>query len=219
MDSSIPPPPPSRSAVRLRPWYLVAAMVMTWFIGLSGLTTGWATAKLLRDGTLPDVAAALHAAQGSGTMADFGALLRAAEISARLTHASVTFPISVAQALLGGLLVVASSLAMSGRRGARALALQAILATAVLMAVDFALTRGVRGAVIDALVTASGALPPGAPARDRFGDAGALWWAMRMVLVIRDLGPLALAALALTRARTKTFFDAVARAAESAEEP
>ena len=64
MDSSVPPPP---ARAKLRPWYLVAAMVLTWFVGVHGLNLGFSYASFLRSGTMPDMKTA---AQHAGTMAD-----------------------------------------------------------------------------------------------------------------------------------------------------
>jgi hypothetical protein len=44
------------------------------------------------------------------------------------------------------------------------------------------------------------------------------WWAARLGLAL-DIAALGVAALALTRRRTKSFFQAMANATESAEEP
>lgn len=190
-------------------------MVMTWFAGVHGLTTGCANAVFLRQGRLPDLATATKAAQGGQDVMDFAAFMRSAELGAMLSHVRITFPLSIAEAMLGALLVLASGLAMSGRRGSRSLVLQAIAANALLATVAYVATRGVRAAWIEVVVRAAVVLPEAAPQR----DANALWWATRIKLVLFDLGPLALAWLALTRPRTRLFFDAVARTSEGAEDP
>lgn len=220
MDSSVPPPPAARAArPSLRPWYLVAAMALTWFAGIHGLTTGCANAAFLRDGALPDVTTAARNARGAWDLVDLVALLRAVELQAMRLDARVTYPLAVAEALLAGLLIVASGLAMTGRRGARSLALQAIVANAVLACVAYAATRGMRAAWIEALMRTAATLPIGVPQRDAFSNESFFWWASRLKLVVFDLGVLALGAFALTRARTKAYFDAMARVIESPEEP
>lgn len=219
VDSSIPPPPPSRSASRLRPWYLVAAMMLTGFVGFNGLNTGAANAIFLREGRLPDLTAAGHAARSSLDMLDFAALVRAAELSAMLSHVKLTFPIAVAEALLSGLLMFASFLAMGGRRGARSLALQAVVANALLAVGAYVLTRGMRAEWMDVVMRTVAAMPATAPQHLAFGDPSKLWWITRIKLFFIELSPLALALFALTRARTKSFFDAVAHTAESPGEP
>jgi hypothetical protein len=208
VDSSVPPPPSvSGSRHKLRPWYLVAAMVLTWFTGVHGLTTGCANALFLRDGTLPDLATATKNAKGAWNMIDFTALKDAAELLAMAASARVSFPLAAAAVLLSGLLVVASGLAM------------ALVANAALLLLSYALTRSVRAAWIDAVLRAADALPDGAPERELVRMPWLLWWGARIKLAIFDLGPLLIGALALTRARTKAYFEEAARAAEGPEDP
>jgi hypothetical protein len=216
VDSSVPPPP-SPSRHKLRPWYLVAAMVLTWFTGVHGLTTGCANAVFLRDGTLPDLATAAKNAKGAWNLADVLALKEATELLAMQASARVSFPLAVAAVLLSGLLIVASGLAMGGRPGARALALQALAANAALLLVTYALTRSVRAAWIAAVLRTAEAIPEGAPTLLYLPSI--LRWGLLIKLAIFDLGPLLVGALALTRARTKTYFEDAARAAEAPEEP
>lgn len=224
MDSSIPPPP-SQSRRKLRPWYLVATMVLTWFFGIHTLQAGLRIASILRGGTAPDVVAATRNARGALDAAEFArlskVLIHAVEIDALQVIRKVTFPLSIAQVLLAALLVLASSLAMAGRPGARSLALQALFVNAAFLALAYALTRSVRGACIDAMVRAIDALPR---PTQKWADAASrevarFWWEARFKLIVVDLGTLAVGAIALTRPRTKLYFDAVAEAAESAEEP
>jgi hypothetical protein len=215
VDSSVPPPP-SPSRTHLRPWYLVAAMVLTWFVGVTGLSEGFGIAAFLRVGALPDLATAtLHVA----STADVQQLVRFETQRALLAHARITFPLAVAEAILSGLLVMVSGLAMGGRRGTRTLALQALAANAVLVIVAYLLTPAIRAASLDGLLRAVDtiALPP--QQREFFSNRGIMTWAFRFKLVVVDLGGLALGALALTRARTKTYFEAEARAAEGPDEP
>jgi hypothetical protein len=209
VDSSVPPPAPTRN--KLRPWYLVAAMVLTWFIGVYGINVGFGYASFLRGGTVPDPASALH----SGTSLEMFEYAELQALKAVLGNARITYPLAVAEVILSGLLVVASGLAMGGRRGARSLALQAIGANALLAIVAYALTPAVRVAYIDGFLHAieSVTLPVGE--REALG---LLHWRFRVQLVLFNTA-LALGALALTRPRTKTYFEAVARATESSEEP
>jgi hypothetical protein len=200
--------------VRLRPWYLIAAMMTTWFAGMYGFMTGFETARFLRSGRIPDITAAPQAGVAAEALATaLGELLRATVV-----HARVTFPLAVGQAILSGLLIIASGLAMSGRRGSRNLVLQALLANAIFAIAAYVLTRPVRAAYVDELVRAAQKLPAG-PQRDQFGNSAVVWWLWRIRLVLLDLGPLLVAWWAVTRERSKAFFDAVARATESAEDP
>jgi hypothetical protein len=218
VDSSIPPPP-SRdqpgappALAKLRPWYLVAAMVLTWFIGVYGLSFGATVASLLRSGRLPDVAtAALHA----GTLREVGEYAALQQLRALLLHPRVSFPLAIAEVLLSGLLVVASGLAIGGRKGARGLALQALAANAVLVVVAFALTPFQRAAYVEGFLAAVDTANLTAPQREAYTPANLVWIARSRVAL--DLFALALGALALTRTRTKDFFAAVARAKEDQE--
>ena len=210
------PPSPAPSRTKLRPWYLVAAMMLTWFIGVHGLNVGFGNASFIHARTTPDVAsAALHI----GTMADVLEYAGLQAVGAMVVNARVTLPLAVAEAVLSGFLVVASGLAMSGRRGARSLALQAIGANALLVIAAFLLTPLIRAAYLQGMLHAvdTVTLPP--PQREVLANPGIIMWAWRIKLVVWDLGTLALGALALTRARTKTYFEAVARTTESPEEP
>jgi hypothetical protein len=216
VDSSIPPPPPSgHAAARLRPWYLIAAMMVTWFAGMYGFMSGFETARFLRSGRIPDITAVPQAGAAAEALATaLGELLRA-----QIANARVTFPLAVGQAILSGLLIIASGLAMSGRRGSRGLVLQALLANALFAVAAYVLTRPVRAAYVDELVHAAQKLPAGSPQRAQFGSSPVVWWIWRIRLVLLDLAPLAVAWWAVTRERSKAFFDAVARATEGAEDP
>src|ERR1700753_3761440 len=95
------PPAPEKKTLGLRPRYLVIAMVITWFVGVQGLTSGLHTAAYLRRGTTPvelDAGAPAHE------------MVEAARLKALSEIPDVAFPLSVAQILLGGLLVVSSGL-------------------------------------------------------------------------------------------------------------
>jgi hypothetical protein len=190
-------------------------MILTWFVGVNGMNMGFSTAARIRAGTMPDISTIVHDA---GTMADvveYGALCA---VRATLDHPRITFPLAIGELILSGLLVVASGLAMGGRRGARGLALQAILANALFAILHFALTPFVRAATVDGMLRALGTISLPQEQRAALANAAFYHWGLRMQLGFH-LGALALGALALTRARTKTFFEAVARASERREEP
>jgi predicted lysophospholipase L1 biosynthesis ABC-type transport system permease subunit len=191
-------------------------MVLTWFIGVHGLNVGFSIASLLRSGSLPDLTtAALH----TGTLGDVAEYATLQQLRSLLSHPHIAFPLAVAQMLLSGLLVVASGLAMGGRRGARSLALQALGANALLVVATFALTPFQRAAYIEGVLHAVESVTLPDPQREMLTTPAMLQWVLRIRLVMFDLVVLGLGALALTRARTKTFFEAVARATEGPEEP
>jgi hypothetical protein len=94
-----------------------------------------------------------------------------------------------------------------------------LIANAVLSIVAYLLTEGVRAACIDTMVRAAQSLPAELPNRAAFSRPDLLWLGFRIKLVAVDLGLLAVGAFALTRGRARTYFEAMAKATESAEEP
>lgn len=208
-------PPPLDSARKLRPWYLVAAMVLTWTIGIQGLATGFAQIAYLRAGNLVSAESLAPHIDQAEPMQYVAVVGEAARLRALAEERRVTFPLSVARLLLSGLLVVGSGLAMAGRRGARSLALQALAVNVALAVVEYSLTRPVRGAWIEAVVAAWASLPGVIPERAVFQDRAVWVWMWRLRFAVLDVGVLGLGALALTRPRSTTFFDAAAHAQAS----
>jgi hypothetical protein len=203
----------------MRPWYLVAAMLLTWLIGVQGLMSGCSVVTLLRQGSIADVSAEVGKQETSDPLQTIPMVIQAAQLKAMGEAQEVTFPLNAAKLLLSGMLVIMSGLAMSGRPGVRALALQVVVANALLAVADYALTRSVRAGWIDAVARAGEMLPQALPQRDIVMNHATWWWVARIRFGVFELGVFALAALALTRRRTRGYFDAVAEAAESAEEP
>jgi hypothetical protein len=203
--TSYPPPEPLSRKLGLRPRYLVGAMIVTWFVGVQGLTMGLHVASYLRHGNPAVVEVTTHTPREA---------LEVARLRALGDMPDVAFPLAAAQIILSGLLVVSSGLAMGGRRGARALALQAICAHVAFAAVDYALTKNVRAAGFDAY--ARTAIEMGGEVKDSLGVSA--WWRERIAYLVFHGVTMAIGAFALTRDRTKAFFAAVARATERAEE-
>ena len=229
MDSQPPHPIAQAAARRLRPWYLVLAMVLTWLVGVSGLMSGCSTVMVLQQDSIADISTELGK-QGSGDPVQaMWVAIYSAQFKATIEAHAVTFPLSVAKLLLSALLVVASVLAMGGRPGARPLALQALAANAALAAVDYALTRSVRSSWIEAVGRVGDMLPRSIEqSQDLEAQGAALrlitsrhvwWWFERVRFIVIDLGIFGFAALALTRQRTKVYFEAVAESPEPSEEP
>jgi hypothetical protein len=215
VDSS--PPPPSLAARTLRPWYLVAAMVLTWIIGVQGLATGFAQIAYLRAGNVVTAETLAPKVDQAEPMQYVAVAGEAARLRALADERRVTFPLSVAKLLLSGLLVAGSGLALAGRPNARSIAMQALLANVALSLLDYGLTRPVRGAWIEAVVEAWSTVPGTIPERAVFQDRDVWWWMWRLRLAILDIGALGLAALALTRRRSAVYFEAAAAAHAHAE--
>jgi hypothetical protein len=229
VDSIPPTPTAQQTSRRLRPWYLVLAMVLTWLVGVSGLMSGCSLVMVLQQSSVADVTAELGKHEAADPVQAAWLGIYAAQFKATVEAYAVTFPLNVAKLLLSGLLVVTSVLAMGGRPGVRPLALQALLANAIFAAIDYALTRSVRASWIEAVGRMGELLPRSLERREDLAAQGAMlqmitsrhfwWWFERIRFILLDLGIFGFAAFALTRPRTKVFFDAVAEAAESAEEP
>lgn len=189
------------------PWFLLGAMVMTWFIGMYGVTSGAETIAFLRQGAVP---AAPSDGSTAGGSTDTAAYLHAARQRAVAEARSRTFPLAVAQALLSLLLVVGSVSTLAGRRSARSLVTQALVANALLALLYYALTRNLRGAYIDEVARAG---PELFGRKDEHVSPYALlWWSERIKLVVFELGSLGLAFLAVHAKRSRAYFDSTTRA-------
>lgn len=194
-------------------------MLLTWLIGVQGLMSGCSVVMLLRQGSFAEVPTDVSKQDAEEPLQAIPTVLQAARLKAISEAQNVTFPLNAARLLLSGMLIIMSGLAMGGRPGVRAFALQAVAANALLAIVDYALTRSVRAGWIEAVARAGEMLPRELPQREMMMDHATWWWLERVRFGVFELGAFALAALALTRQRTRDYFDAVAEAAESAEEP
>lgn len=194
-------------------------MMLTWLIGVQGLMGGCSVVMILRQGSIADVSMEIGKQESADPLAALPMVIQAARLKAMGEIQNVTFPLNAAKLLLSGILIVASGLAMGGRPGTRPFALQVVAANAALAVVDYALTRSVRAGWIDAAARAGELLPRALPQRDMMMSHATWWWMERVRFVVFELGSFLLAALALRTKRTKVYFDAVAEAASSAEEP
>ena len=181
--------------------------------------SGCSVVMLLRQGTIGEVSTEVGKQDTADPVQAIPLVIQAARLKAMGEAQDVTFPLNAAKLLLSGLLILASGMAMGGRPGVRLLAVQAVAANALLAAVDYALTRSVRIAWIDAAARAGEMLPHDLPQREVLMSHATWWWLERIRFVVFELGSFALAALSLRTRRTRAYFDAVAEAAESAEEP
>jgi hypothetical protein len=198
----------------LRPWFLVAAMILTWLMGVRGVTTGCETALFLRNGAMPDDVAALDAARSGPddrARLEYLAVLQSRAVA---EHRQRTLPLAVGRTLLSFLLVVASAMVLSGRTGARSFAVQILGANTALYAVEFFTTRPVRDQWIGSWARSGVVMED--PYLAMFVSPAALdWWTRIGVAVEAGLPCLALAAV-LTR-RSQTFLEAAALAEQRRE--
>ena len=200
--------PPSSDRPR-PPWFLLAAMVMTWFIGMYGVSAGCETVAYLRAGNMPEAVSATTQAK------DVRELISVSKRRAIAEARERTLPLAVGEALLSLVLVVGSVLAMAGRKGGRSFVTQALVANAAFLVVDYALTRNVRGTYIAEVAQAG----PELFSRKQDHTASLdqlLWWSERIKLVLLDLGSLGIAFIAVRATRSRAYFEAAIRAQEQA---
>ncbi|MFO0618156.1 MAG: hypothetical protein U0414_36525 [Polyangiaceae bacterium] len=188
---------------RVRPWFLVAAMLVTLLVGLRGASNGCGTVAYLRAGAMPDEAAALdEAARDPGhalLILDESAQLRALAEARR-----VTFPLGVAEAIVSALLILMSAGVLVGRPGAPRLARQVLAVAAALSIATFVLTYPMQAQYVESLrrTAAQAELPRWASWFLPMTPYKAL---IRMLAL--QLVPLGLAALALRAERSRAFFE------------
>ncbi len=203
-------------------------MVVAWIIGIRGLADSVTALQFLREGKIPDVQALVRGLKdASEPLAALDDLLRSARLRSLVEAAAIAFPLSVGKLILSVLLVISSGMAMSGRPGSRQLAIQALLANALLSIATFWLLRDARYAWIDVIVSVRDALPK--VLANEPPQTLQIWTAIldkpvllslsRMSLILLDVGALFMGAVALTTNKTKAYFDAVAEEAEEAEDP
>jgi hypothetical protein len=210
------------------PWFLVAAMILAWALGVKALLDSLSTLLFLRDANLPDVEALAStikdAKEPIGPLFELAAVAYTRSIG---EASAIAFPLGAARLVLSMLLVVACGMVMSGRPGSHRLALQALLANAALATLTFWLMRHARYAWADTVVHTRAMMPelaePAPPELTmwwaRMQDRRFWLWLPRIWLVLFDVGALLLAAMTLTSPRTKAFFDAAEAASAEQDEP
>ena len=205
------------SARALRPWYLVAAMVLVWLFAVRILIDRGSLALVLREGAVPgldELARTVSTPLATNLVVE--RTLDHARLAVLGAASGLVFPVSVARALLAAGLVLAATLVLAGRPSARTFALQMLGANAVVAVAEYAIFRDLRAQWIDAAVTSLQVLP----GIEAYGDMRQyLYFIERAVLVLVQVGVPLAGAIALTRPRTRTYFAEVAAAAESTEEP
>jgi hypothetical protein len=189
-------------------------MCITWVIGVFGATSSCSELGFLRGSQdMPDeigrsVDEVDHALWRMELVRQRARLEALAELHER------AFPLGAAHLVLSILLVIASGSAISGRQGSRGVAMQAIAANIALSLVAFALLTPVRQQSAEAVAQDAVANGPGPlPGMDEqqslhfYRQQQIDSERLRLGLEVLVFG---LAALALTRRRTKDYFAAVA---------
>ncbi len=204
--------PKERAQIRkLRPWFLVLAMLTIWVAGVLGVTSGCATVMYLQEGAMPDDQSALETAKGSPNAVQ--ALQQYAvvvQMRAVAESKRVTLPINIARVLLSTTLVAASAMVLSGRRNALHFGLQALGANVLFSVLAYALTTDVRDSWISAVVTASHDLALPADEGVFFRSHAFWYWFARGEMLVFQVGlPLA-AALVLSMPRSRLYLSAMA---------
>jgi hypothetical protein len=187
MPSTAPTHPEKR-----RPGYLILALIASWMIGLGGMTNGCQTLNFYRQATQPTLVF-------DGKLA---AEIKKARIDALNTQHARMVPLAAANLLLSGLLIFACWRALSGRRGAHALTIQAVVANAAFSVADFVVSRPVRALIIDSV---SAHAPETMQQLSPPQLANAFWWSQRIMLA-GNLLVFALIGYALTRPRVIEIF-------------
>jgi hypothetical protein len=192
------------AVTRKRPFYLVLAL------GANGACSGWATVILYREPL--DASLAGEGIQDEGdrvaVVARFEAYLRALD-AARPRG----WPLGIATLLLGSAILVFATRALSGSAGARAVLVQLVLAQAGTHAVAYWLMPDVLEAELHVREAKQAAenhenFPDRARADDITRQTAGVLRAMNPLgLALRTLGS-ALVVIALTRRRSRDFFDA-----------
>jgi hypothetical protein len=211
----------------LRPWYLILAMISSWFIGVFGLSDAFAKVMFLRDNTLPDIPGIIREFRDeTEPVSALVYLFDAAHLRALADITKVAFPLFIAKLILSVVLVITSAMAMSGRPGSRSFTIQTHLAYAALSVASFWLLRGPRYAAIDVLHNLQASLPiifPSVPPNaievcQTAFTRPLLLLGAQIHLAIFGVGGLLIGAIALMTPRTKAFFEAVAAATDETED-
>ncbi len=120
--------PKERAQIRkLRPWFLVLAMLCVWVAGVLGVTTGCATVMYLQEGAMPDDRQALETAKNAPNpvqaVQEYAFVVQQRAVA---ESRQVTLPLSIARVLLSTTLVAASAMVLSGRKNALQFGFQAL---------------------------------------------------------------------------------------------
>jgi hypothetical protein len=197
------------AAERKRPWYLVLALLGALALGTTGACNGWGKVMLYREPV--DVSLV---GEGIPSPADRAAVESRMEAYLHAVDAAKPrgWPLAVGMLLLGGAMVLFSMRAMGGSGGARAALVQLAVAQAGLNAANYWLLRDVLNAEMGVQVAIQVAKIHENETDHTLADEKlrATGWAAGIVnplsLALSTLGS-AFVVVALTRKRSREFFD------------
>jgi hypothetical protein len=208
-------------AERKRPWYLVVALLATLALGTIHACHGWAEIAEYREGINADLYTSDIAQED-----DRAAVASRVEAYIRAFDAAQPrgYPLAVAELLLGGVIVFFSIRAMGGSNGARAALVQLVVAQAALGVASFWLLRDVDGALMRMVDAKTSVVMRDQIRQANIHDAQMAEEVARFeermthaflptLTAIQAIGGL-LVVVALTRRRSRDFFDAAAAALE-----
>jgi hypothetical protein len=198
---------------RKKPWYLVVALLGGLAFGVGGGCDGYRAITFYKNPSL-DPASLV---QGIANDIDRALVAKAFEawLSAMDLAKARVFPIGVAMLLIGAAMVMFALRAMAARPGARGVLMQLVVVQAGLGIASYVLQKDVRtaeqgfhGAVIEAQAHEGVADRAEAEKVARLAVATNRWLPP-VYLALRTLGSI-LIVIAMTRPRSREFFDAAA---------
>lgn len=215
--SASAPPPPVKGK---RPRYLVVALIGAMVFGAGCWTEGCSRITFYRGQA--DMSPALHAAVKSDVDR-----ARAESLYEHFTQVadagrSRAFPMAVAIFLLGAALLAFAARGLAGKTNSRSALVQIVTAQAVMVVLAYFLTRDIRNAELDwefemQLIHQHEKLPP-----DQYEQVVPMMNSMRRFvppgwLVVRTIAS-ALIVFALTRPRSREFFEAAGAGGDGVSE-
>jgi hypothetical protein len=190
---------------RKRPWYLILALVCAWVFGASAASEGCATVNFYKSDSS-------ELALDQAREVDREAVDKIGQRYASVLEGAKTrmFPLAIASLILGSVMWGLAAGAMAGRNGARAALLQVMSVHALVLVVAFMITPDVRTATVEARVGLLGLVPEPHSVAERDAQRwlrGHLWAVPAAFTAVQLFG-YGLVLVALTRRRTREFFEA-----------
>lgn len=204
MADSLPPSSRPAALSAKRPWYLVLALSIAFFVGAVSTMQGCQTFAIYQGAypsasiveTIPTENGRKQVEEGYSHYTD---VLFAAK--------SRAFPLNVASWVFGIAIMAFAMRALSGSRVARNYMLQVLTAAGLIVASEYWLIRDVGIAEVQYRMALQGGVPPQMPSSPSPAELARAVLVAGIALKLFAVGAIL---VALTRARTKAFYDAVA---------